>query len=165
MQRFKKILCVNLVVLLLMLGASAAIACPSTATIGYWKNHVTDNDICNTQVRGQGDLYLGYLCEGKGILVTSATQAQEIFRLGDSSNGIEKLYAQFLATKLNWGMGTDIVPYQEIVDAWLAADLFLATHNAGDWANLTEEEKQQVLAWKDIFDQYNNGEIGPGARE
>ena len=39
---------------------------------------------------------------------------------------------------------------------------FLSTHNADDWDGLSAAEKQQIEDWKDDFDDYNNGLIGPG---
>jgi len=78
---------------------------------------------------------------------------------GRNSNGITKLYAQLLGTKLNLANGaTGMVVAGAIADA----DAFLADHDWNDWSGLSDADKQTVLDWKDTFDSYNNGEIGPG---
>ncbi|MGZ7068369.1 MAG: hypothetical protein ACXVHT_08720, partial [Methanobacterium sp.] len=90
----------------------------------------------------------------KSVLVTSPDQAVEILQMnGDSSNGINKLYAQLLAAKLNLlnGANKEIKPLiiTEI-------DPFLSTYDAADWSSLNKKEQNQVLDWMTALDDYNN---------
>jgi len=126
-----------------------------TRTIGYWKTHPE-------KVTPLLPVWLG-TGRGKSIQVTTASQAVQILSMssayGSSSNGITKLYAQLLAAKLNilnGADGTDIEP------TLLHADDFLAQYDWRDWKGLSPGQKQTVLGWKTILDQYNNGLIGPG---
>ena len=78
---------------------------------------------------------------------------------GSPDNGITKLYAQLLATKLSINDGASDA---DVTDAIAEADAFLADHDWTDWMSLSDSEQEMVLAWKDHFDSFNNGEIGPG---
>ena len=42
------------------------------------------------------------------------------------------------------------------------ADEFLADHDWMDWDMLEEEDRQMVNKWKGMFEEYNEGETGPG---
>mgnify|MGYP005834176275 CR=1 FL=1 len=135
-----------------------------TRTIGYWKNHdgsgPQDDEITPLIAAAGGTIWLGTPNGAESVAITTAAQAAEYLNKdGDASNGINRLYAQLLAAKLNILSGAcdDAVD-----DTIAAADAFLATHGADDWENLTQEQQQQVNAWKDTLDQYNNGVIGPG---
>lgn len=128
-----------------------------TLTIGYWKTHTGlygNNKDVVTPLLGSG-IWLGTPDGAKSVLVTSAEQARELLSMsGDASNGINKLYAQLLAAKLNIANGAD---GSSISTTIVAADEFLATHNASDWSSLTKKQKQEVLKWAYLLDQYNNG--------
>jgi hypothetical protein len=134
-----------------------------TLTIGYWKNHdgsgpQSDEITPLIQLAG-GTIWLGDEGGAESIAVTTAAQASAILAQDEADNGINKLYAQMLAAKLNILNGA----CDDAVDETIAeADAFLATHGSDDWEGLTAEEQQQVLDWKDVFDDYNNGIIGPG---
>jgi hypothetical protein len=78
---------------------------------------------------------------------------------GDASNGINKLYAQELAAKLNIFRGSSPTA---VASTLASADAFLASTNAGDWGALSKTQKTQVNNWASTFDSYNNGLIGPG---
>jgi hypothetical protein len=78
---------------------------------------------------------------------------------GDASNGVNKLYAQEFAAKLNIFRGSSSTA---VASTLAAADAFLASHDAGDWGALSKTQKTQVTSWASTFDQYNNGLIGPG---
>lgn len=124
-----------------------------TLTIGYWKNHAG---------LGPQDNVLGqYLPISLGSLsVTSEAQAVQILNFnGDASNGINKLYAQLLAAKLNIANGAD---GSAVASTISAADSFLATRTPASWSSLTRTQKNQVLSWAQTLDNYNNGIIGPG---
>ena len=133
-----------------------------TLTIGFWKTHAGQY----SWARGnQGDAitallprWLGTVGGVKSIQVTTAARAVQILSFNTSSisagsNGITKLYAQMLAAKLNVANGAN---GSTIAAAIAAADAFLATNNEADWAGLTKNQKNQVLAWMSTFDTFNN---------
>ena len=126
-----------------------------TRTIGYWKTHPE-------KVTPLLPVWLG-TGSGKSIQVTTASQAVQILSMsspyGSPSNGITKLYAQLLAAKLNVLSGADGT---NIEPTLLSADDFLARYDWRDWKGLTAAQKQTVLDWKTILDNYNNGLMGPG---
>lgn len=135
-----------------------------TLTIGYWKNHDGSGpqvDEITPLITAAGDtIWLGTAGKADSVAITTSAQAVNYLdRQGDSSNGINRLYAQLLAAKLNVlnGACDDAVE-----DTIAAADLFLATHNADDWSSLSHVEQAQVNQWKNALDDYNNGRIGPG---
>ncbi len=78
---------------------------------------------------------------------------------GSPSNGITKLYAQLLGAKLSIADGAGD---GAVAMAIAAADAFLASHDWTDWNGLSTAQKDMVMAWHGMFDDYNNGEIGPG---
>jgi hypothetical protein len=99
---------------------------------------------------------------GKSIEVTDAQMAVDILHqhtYGHPSNGITKLYAQLLAAKLNIANGASD---EDVGDAIADADDFLTEYDWEDWDDLDKDQRMMVLEWKDIFDAYNNGHIGPG---
>jgi hypothetical protein len=130
-----------------------------TRTIGYWKNHAgfgPQRDVVTPLL----PIWLGTAAGAKSVLVTSAAQAVELLnRSGDASNGINKLYAQLLAAKLNIKNGANgSAVAQTITDA----DVFLSAHAAADWGSLSGAERERVLTWMSTLDAYNNGRLGPG---
>lgn len=136
-------------------------ACSSgcTRTIGFWKNHAgggPQQDLVTPLL----PIWLGTAGGSKSVQVTTASQAIYLLNMsGNPSNGINKLYAQMLAAKLNIASGASASAVSATI---AAADAFLATKNASDWSSLSGAQRQQVLAWMTTFDQYNNGVIGPG---
>jgi hypothetical protein len=78
---------------------------------------------------------------------------------GDPSNGMTKLYAQLLATKLNILSEADDT---DVADAIVDADEFIAAHSWTEWDTFDRQTQKMVLKLKNKFDKYNNGEIGPG---
>lgn len=138
------------------MGAAAASINPPggppgpTKTIGFWKNHPDNlaSLIPNTGIS------LGIYGGSESVLVTSTDQAIGILqKSGDASNGIDKLYAQLLAAKLNLlnGANKEIKPMINT-----EVDPFLSTHKAADWETLSGLEQQQVLDWATALDIYNN---------
>ncbi|HEY1014091.1 MAG TPA: hypothetical protein VGE07_15370 [Herpetosiphonaceae bacterium] len=121
-----------------------------TRTIGYWKNH---REVLARYL----PVTLGAPGGRDSVRVTTVDQAVAILNDG-GSNGIKKLQAQLLATKLNLAAGADGA---QVTAAIAEADAFLATHAASTWTGLSKAEQNQVLRWKDIFDNFNNGRIGP----
>jgi hypothetical protein len=131
-----------------------------TRTIGYWKTHAGFDPPADV-VTPLLPIWLGTPGGTKSIDVTTATIAHNILLqnvYGTAKNGITKLYAQLLGAKLSIASGAD----NTAVDPTIAlADAFLATHNYQDWNGLSKADKQTILVWQSIFDDYNNGLIGP----
>ena len=124
-----------------------------TYTIGHWKNHPgAMADLLPIRLGASGG--------EKSVMVTTTSQAVSFLKMtGGASNGIVKLYAQLLATKLNNANGADKSAVAAVISA---ADSFLASHNAANWASLSSADKSKVLSWMTTLDRYNNGIIGPG---
>ncbi len=132
-----------------------------TRTIGYWKNH-TGFGPQEDAVTALLPIALGSPGGAHTLLVADAATARDVLKqnvYGNPSNGITKLYAQLLAAKLNVAAGAS----PEAVSAELqAADAFLAGHDHTAWAALGAAQRDGTLVWKDAFDAFNNGLIGPG---
>jgi hypothetical protein len=129
-----------------------------TRTIGYWKNHAgfgPQRDVVTPLL----PVWLGTAAGPKSVFVTSAMQAVTLLNMsGDASNGINKLYAQLLAARLNIKNGAN---GSAILQTLTQADVFLSTHTAADWVSLSAAERQRVLTWMSMLDDYNNGRLGP----
>lgn len=131
---------------------------------GYWKNHAG----LGPQLDELSDLLpvsLGAAGGDKSLHVDDVRIAVDVLAMktfGCPKNGITKLYAHLLATKLNIAAGAD----GEKVDATIdVVDAFLADRSWIDWKELDRAAKQAVCEWKDVLESYNNGEIGPGSCE
>jgi hypothetical protein len=135
-----------------------------TLTIGYWKNHAGFGP--------QADVVSPLLPQRLGTSggtntqnVTTAALAVQFLSFNgsnnvfDASNGINKLYAQLLAAKLNIANGADGSSISSTISA---ADAFLATHDSTSWSSLTKAQQQSVLGWMSALDNFNNGVAGPG---
>ena len=130
-----------------------------TRTIGYWKTHAGFGPQADV-VTPLLPQWLGTSGGAKSVRVTTAAQAVSLLdKSGDASNGINKLYAQLLGAKLNIANGAN---GSAVLQTITQADAFLATHSAGDWGSLTAAQRQQVLSWAAMLDDYNNGRVGPG---
>ena len=131
-----------------------------TLTIGYWKTHAGFTGRNPDRVTPELPQRLGAAAGVKTVNVTTATAAVSLLsNSGDASNGVNKLYAQMLAAKLNIFRGASPAAVTSILGA---ADTFLASNNAADWGGLSKNAKTQVNNWASAFDQYNNGITGPG---
>lgn len=136
-----------------------------TLTIGYWKNHAGFGPQAD-MVTPLLPKWLGLpLPLGKSIQVDNATLAVQFLQfrgsnnVQDASNGINKLYAQLLAAKLNIAAGADDSAVSSTI---FAADTFLWTKNSLDWSKLSKADKTKVLNWMSTLDSFNNGYTGPG---
>lgn len=135
-----------------------------TLTIGYWKTHAGFGPQAD-KVTPLLPRWLGTTSGAKSIQVTTASQAVALLdfkgsnNVKDASNGINKLYAQLLAAKLNIANGAG---GSAVAATITAADAFLANKNSLSWAGLSRSQKNQVNTWAGTLDQYNNGLIGPG---
>ena len=134
-----------------------------TRTIGYWKTHAGFGPQADV-VTPLLSVLLGSPGAAKTLNVTTAAFAVQLLEMKGSnnvkaaSNGINKLYAQLLGTKLNDASGTDINSVSATI---AAADAFLANNNSLSWSGLSSAQKQTVLGWMTTLDDYNNGLIGP----
>lgn len=146
-------------------GSSTALVhvhvpCPTgcTRTIGYWKNHAgfgPQADVLSQYL----PIWLGTAGGARSVNVTTAAQAVSLLSMsGDASNGVNKLYAQLLAAKLNIASGAD---GSAIAGTISQADALLATTSAASWAGLTKSQRQTILALASRLDAYNNGLVGP----
>jgi len=132
-----------------------------TLTIGFWKNHAgfgPQDDVLSQYL----PITLGDAGGTKSLDVTSAAIAVDVLKqktYGKPNNGITKLYAQFLAAKLNFAAGASD---GDVADYAADADAFLAEYDYTDWNSLTDDQVDMVMMWHGAFDDYNNGDIGPG---
>jgi hypothetical protein len=119
----------------------------SPRTIGYWKNH-------QEAIAPWLPITLGTAGGAKTVKVADVTTAVSILnQSGGASNGIVKLKAQLLATKLNLASGSDVTG---LWGKLAEADNFLATHDEASWKGLSKADQQYVLSLKDAFDTFNN---------
>jgi len=128
---------------------------------GFWKNHtgMGPQDDLVTELL---PLWLGNEDGEKSLNVETAEMAYNILRqyeYGHPSNGITRVYAHFLAAKLNVAKGASDEDIADLIDE---ADDFLTDYDWNDWDDLSQEDKQMVNEWKGTFGDYNEGEIGPG---
>jgi hypothetical protein len=134
-----------------------------TLTIGFWKNHAGLGNGNQDDVLSQYlPIDLGDAGGAKTLAVTDRYIAVDVLEqktYGRPNNGITKLYAQMLAAKLNFAAGASD---GDVADYIADADAFLADHDHDDWGSLTDEEADDVMMWHGAFDDYNNGDIGPG---
>ncbi|MFZ5981205.1 MAG: DNRLRE domain-containing protein [Candidatus Zixiibacteriota bacterium] len=134
-----------------------------TLTIGYWKNHAglsKQADMITPLLNPS--VWLGDEGGDKSLEVTDKYMAVDILEMktyGNDENMITKLYAQLLATKLNILNGAGDLA---VAEAIAEADAFLADHDWNDWGSMNETEKDYLEGLKNLFDDYNNGIIGPG---
>lgn len=131
-----------------------------TLTIGYWKTHAGFGPQADV-VTPLLPIWLGTPGGAESYQVTTAAMAVDFLSqnaYGDQSNGITKLYAQLLGAKLNGENGADLTDVAAVI---AAADAFLANNNYLDWEGLSDADKDMVLGWHDMLDDYNNGLIGP----
>jgi hypothetical protein len=130
-----------------------------TRTIGYWKTHAGFGPQADV-VTPLLPVVLGTPGGPKSVAVTTAATAVQLLSFNGSnnvfapSNGINKLYAQLLAAKLN---GLNGAATTSVAATIAAADAFLATNDSTSWSGLSKAQKNGVLAWMDELDRYNNG--------
>ena len=143
-------------------GLDAGMYLPGVCTRskGYWKNHAGFGPQADV-VTDLLPIWLGDDAGEMSLAVEDAQTAVNVlsqFTYGEPSNGMTKLYAQLLAAKLNSANGASV---DEIASALTDVDLFLADHDWEDWDSLGDDERHMVMEWKDLFDAYNNGFMGP----
>jgi hypothetical protein len=133
-------------------------------TIGYWKTHAGFGPQADV-VTPLLPVRLGTMGGAKSVNVTTAALAVQLLKMRgtndvhESSNGINKLYAQLLGAKLNAASGANVSAVAAVI---AAADAFLATHDTLSWSSLSDAQQSQVNSWMSSLDAYNNGQTGPG---
>lgn len=124
-------------------------------TIGYWKTHAGFGP--------QDDEVSQYLPISLGSFnVTTAAMAVDVLTMktyGKPKNGITKLMAQLLGSKLSIADGANPAA---IADEIAEADAFLSMYDWTDWNSLSKSEQHDIIELMSMFDDYNNGYIGPG---
>ncbi|MGW3208703.1 hypothetical protein [Streptomyces sp. NPDC001135] len=126
-----------------------------TRTIGYWSDHAAATTALLP-------ITLGIPGGSDSIVVTTFAQASKYLPPnfnGNASNGINQLYAQLLAAKLNIKNGANP---SAVAGTISGADAFLATHGANDWSTLTAAQRATVRRRATTPDDYNQGVTGPG---
>ena len=133
-----------------------------TRTIGYWKNHAgfgPQADVVSPLL----PVWLGTAAGAKSVNVTTAAKAVSLLKMEGSngvfsaSNGINKLYAQLLAAKLNGKASASLTPVAAVI---AASDAFLAGNDSLSWSGLSMSQQGAVLYWAAKLDSYNNGDEG-----
>jgi hypothetical protein len=130
-----------------------------TRTIGYWKTHAGFGPQADV-VTPLLPVTLGTPGGAKSVTVTTAALAVQLLSMEgtngvkSASNGINKLYAQLLAAKLNAKSSADTSSVAAVI---AAADAFLATHDTLAWKSLSKAQQAQVNGWMSALDAYNNG--------
>jgi hypothetical protein len=120
----------------------------NTFTIGFWKNHAGLGN------GNQADLITPLLPITLGNYVVDTAEKAVAILSNMGSNGIDKLMAQMLATKLNIANGAPVTP--SVSTALAAADAFLMTYSPSSWSSLSKAQQKSVLGWMTTFDTYNN---------
>lgn len=129
---------------------------------GYWKNHAGFGPQAD-ELSKLLPIWLGDDDGDKSLAVDNAAMAVALLQqheYGHPSNGITKLYAHLLTTKLNI---VNFANPEDIYEAIGDADSFLADHDWTDWETLDRADQKMILQWKDLFEQYNEGYTGPGS--
>jgi hypothetical protein len=141
--------------------ATVTVNCPTcgggcSLSKGYWMNHAGLGPQPD-EVTQYLPIWLGTPNGAKSVQVTTAVQAVNLLNYNDdASNGINRLYGQLLAAKLNIKNGVSSSTIDTVISD---ADAFLATNNAGDWSSLSSAQKTQVNAWMSTLEQYNTGSL------
>jgi len=125
--------------------------------VDHWSTHSGFTDFTPDRVGPLLPQSLGLPGGTTTVTVTGAGQALPILSFArDRANGINRLYAQLLAAKLNVANGTDAAA---AAPALAAADALLAEHDASDWT--AYPDKAGVVALTDLLAAYNDGLAGP----
>lgn len=122
-----------------------------TLTQGYWKTHA---DI----TRKQYDNTWSQLSNGPNTTFYSSGKTWlQVFNTAPKGSPYYILAHQYMAAKLNQLNGADT----SSIDAALSwANTWFSSHSPS--SNLSKTEKQQVLNYAALLDNYNNGVVGPG---
>jgi len=115
-----------------------------TLTQGYWKNH---------------SIYGKNKSQQTPWPISEDTQLcgeswYDILHTAPKGDAWYVVAHQFIAASLNAATGADVPP--GVAEALSAAEGYLAD------CEISKAEKADALASKDVLDEYNNGDVGPG---
>jgi len=123
-----------------------------TLTQGYWKTH-------SEKGPAPYDDTWKYLPKGAYTpFFYSGKTWHEVFWTPPAGNAYYQCAHQYMATMLNTYTGASTTP--EVDAAIKEAEAYFAKYKPD--AYMSKSQKAKVLAWATLFDQYNNGYIGPG---
>jgi hypothetical protein len=121
-----------------------------THTQGYWKNHATGKKADPTWALVGGP-NAAFFSSGMSWLTLFGTPPK-------GGNAYIILAHQYMAARLNVLDGATTTPAVDAALAW--ATTFFTTYTPS--SALTTALRDQAIAYADLLDDYNNGEIGPG---
>jgi hypothetical protein len=121
-----------------------------THTQGYWKNHATGKKADPTWALVGGP-NAAFFSSGMSWLTLFGTPPK-------GGNAYIILAHQYMAARLNVLDGATTTPAVDAALAW--ATTFFSTYTPS--SALTTALRDQAIAYADLLDDYNNGEIGPG---
>jgi hypothetical protein len=134
---------------LLTADCAAGVALP----VGHWQTHAGATPPTPDRVSPFLPVLLGSPGGEQTVEVATAGQALPLLAYADDrANGVNRLYAQLLAAKLNVARGT---PADAAAGAIAAADAWLAEHGPGDW--LLSPDQAAVTGWTDQLEAFNAG--------
>ncbi len=126
--------------------------------VGHWQTHAGATPPTPDRISPFLPVLLGSAGGDQTVEVASAGQALALLAYGDDrANGVNRLYAQLLAAKLN---AARAAPPAAVAETIAAADASLAEHGPGDW--LLHPDHDDVIAWTDVLEAYNQGSFDPG---
>jgi hypothetical protein len=139
-----------------LMTADCSAAC--TLPVGHWQTHAGATPPTPDRITPYLPILLGTPGGAQTVEVASAGQALPLLAFSeDRANGVNRLYAELLAAKLNIARG---VPADAVAGTIAAADASLAAHGPGDW--ILHPQHDDVIAWTDQLEAFNNGSLGPG---
>jgi hypothetical protein len=139
-----------------IMTADCSAAC--TLPVGHWQTHAGATPPTPDRITPYLPILLGTPGGAQTVEVATAGQALPLLSFaGDRANGVNRLYAELLAAKLNIARGA---PGDAIAATIAAADASLAEHGPGDW--ILHPQHDAVIAWTDQLAAFNAGALGPG---
>jgi hypothetical protein len=139
-----------------VMTADCAAAC--TLPVGHWQTHAGATPPTPDRITPYLPILLGTPGGAQTVEVASAGQALPLLAFSeDRANGVNRLYAELLAAKLNIARGA---PADAVATTVAAADASLAAHGPGDW--ILHPQHDDVIAWTNQLEAFNDGALGPG---
>jgi hypothetical protein len=124
-----------------------------TRTLGYWKTHSTYGPAAKP------DATWNLVGGPDAAFFSSGKSWYQLFWTSPSGGNAYIILAhQYMAARLNVLAGAASTPEVDSAIAW--ATTFFSTYTPS--SSLSKAVRKQALAYADLLDDYNNGEIGPG---
>ena len=127
--------------------------CPAGCAlpVGHWQTHAGATPPTPDRVTPFLPVLLGSPGGAETVEVATAGQALPLLAYADDrANGVNRLYAQLLAAKLNIARGA---PADAAAAAIASADAWLAEHGPGDWP--LSPDQAAVTGWTDQLQAFN----------